>query len=303
MCSCRKEPIKIDNTIIIFSIDGTPTEEVLDFAKQYNIKLTWFISAPYFITENEINDYFVYGGVTNFTYLKWRPNTRMSTNTIIKRIKRVSRAINEGHEIGGHAVGHYYGDSWNKKKWDFELDYFDHIMNSRLSSYNLTKQNLKFHRKYIKGFRAPCLSINSNMYKSLKDHNYLYDSSQVRFLEYRKQQSGIDIFPISMVKNMITNYSKKIIAMDYNFYALQCNAKDTTNKQLQYRYRTEYYLSLLNGFYNHKIYIIANHGSQWNDGAYWKAMKEFLLYAKRQKAVFWTFNDLYNRYDSIVWRK
>ena len=38
----------------------------------------------------------------------------------------------------------------------------------------------------------------------------------------------------------------------------------------------------------------------WNGGAYWEALKRFILYAKKNDAEFLTFKELYNKMNKLM---
>lgn len=55
-----------------------------------------------------------------------------SQNEVIARFALTQQAINEGHEIGSHAVRHKDGGSWTEAQWRSELEEFDALAESNL---------------------------------------------------------------------------------------------------------------------------------------------------------------------------
>ncbi|MFO0613241.1 MAG: hypothetical protein U0414_11655 [Polyangiaceae bacterium] len=51
-----------------------------------------------------------------------------SDNEILVRRALTQQALNEGHEIGSHGVGHDDGRTWSKAQWNAEFQHFDDLM-------------------------------------------------------------------------------------------------------------------------------------------------------------------------------
>ena len=89
-----------------------------------------------------------------------------------------------------------------------------------------------------------------------------------------KNADGQWNFPLAEV--VIAGTGKRTLSMDYNFYYAQSNAKpnpaqaELFEKQMYDTYMN-YFLKNYNG--NRAPVSIGHHFSQWNGGAYWRAMK------------------------------
>ncbi|MDO8610152.1 MAG: hypothetical protein Q7R95_06370 [bacterium] len=136
----------------------------------------------------------------------------------------------------------------------------------------------------IKGFRAPLLAVNQAMYTALDDRGYTYDSSiamQSPTMPYETGE-GMWEFPLAHIAYN-GDASRKLIAMDYNFYVRQTNAqdiliKDTPQWNKNYEEVVQSYRDYFNEQYNGERIpiVIVNHFSLWNDGLYWDALKQFI---------------------------
>jgi peptidoglycan/xylan/chitin deacetylase (PgdA/CDA1 family) len=49
---------------------------------------------------------------------------------VLVRRALTQQAINEGHEIGDHGMGHHDGSRWSRAEWDAELDRFHEVMSA-----------------------------------------------------------------------------------------------------------------------------------------------------------------------------
>ncbi len=72
--------------------------------------------------------------------------------------------MDEKHEIGSHACGHYKGREWSKRSWVKEFDAFDRIMRDAYKNNGHADAKLEDRveriKSAVKGFRAPFLATN-----------------------------------------------------------------------------------------------------------------------------------------------
>jgi peptidoglycan/xylan/chitin deacetylase (PgdA/CDA1 family) len=204
--------------------------------------------------------------------------------SINERIKEINKALSQGHEIASHAVGHWSGGVWSTEEWRRELVSFSNLLLNfkENNPQKVFDESLDIGKLKIKGFRAPELSINDNMYKALALEGYSYDSSGVNIRDIwpYKDQNNIWRIPISTV--YFKELNKRIIAVDYSIWVHQ-----TANKNILLKGTDAWNNALKDivlGYMNHfnKDYagsrapmVIDNHFSLWNDGLYWEAMKKF----------------------------
>ncbi len=83
------------------------------------LHFTYFINTPYYLTDPPPNALGVGRGA-------------IPPEEALRRWAYTQMAINEGHEIGSHLVGHYNGSDWSASRWRQEFDMFDEHARDRL---------------------------------------------------------------------------------------------------------------------------------------------------------------------------
>jgi len=289
--------------VVVVSFDGSSSltmwEDTLQFGKKYDVRFTYFISAPYFITkeEAEAHQYKRPPRRADDYPIPWRDSS--DRPNIQARVSYVERAVDEGHEIGSHGVYHMKGENWTYEQWEYEMALFNKIADEVFS------EDVQFH-----GYRAPCFSHNDSMYLVLKKFGYEYDSS----------------FPSSrdwMVPNVVPVYplpklnfqGESITAMDYNFWVYHQGIKKNSELKPSYLheyknnkmtgaevirlFEESYYQALVDGYQAARKkgfpFYVGNHFELMHQGAYWRGLQRFIKYAKEEGAEFLTFIQLHRR--------
>jgi len=277
---------------VILAFDGSRSlkmwQNTLDFSAELKsqgkpVQFTYFLSGVYFLNYRKANKYLPPQKPAGTSLIGFA-----DSNTDIElRVAMVNRAIAEGHEIGSHANGHFSGANWGKKDWQQEFSQFNNLVfniptNNDVDAKDARRYTLNLDQSDVIGFRAPELARNTALYDTLKEENFLYDTSGVgKFSEWpKKLPNGIWEFPLSQIK--YANSTSKLLSMDYNFYFKQSKAKDVAKKgdaNWQDFYDKTYtsYLNYFNENYEttRAPVFIGSHFSEWNDGVYWEAMKTF----------------------------
>ncbi len=277
---------------VLMAFDGSKSihswESILNFANEMKdigspVHFTFFINAVYFLTNGTKDSYISPTGKVGDSAIGYSD----SDSEISDRIVEINRALREGHEIGSHSAGHNDGSKWTVAEWESEFQSFNEIMSNieKLNPALKLKENLQLNIGDFVGFRAPNLGVNDNLYIVLKDHHFLYDSSQIAkpFSFPFKDADGLWHIPLGVVK---TKQKTNILAMDYNWWFRQTGAKDLLKKgtkeweedkdEVVNAYK-DYFDSHYNG--NKSPLSIGHHFSLWNDGLYWEALKDFAKYA------------------------
>lgn len=213
---------------------------------------------------------------------------------IAERIDEVNAAYEEGHEIASHANGHYKGGksgsdsrNWNLRQWHSEFKQFLNLIfnafeNNGIQNRTKYASGYAFAPEEITGFRAPTLDTNPELFQTLADYRFKYDTSGARSgpedgtVWPKKNKLGTWMFPLGYINIVGTN--KKTASMDYNFYANQSRGiDDKANKEAYRDQMTKSYMKYFNqNYYGNRAPVhIGHHFSKWNGGAYWESMKEF----------------------------
>ena len=272
---------------VLFSFDGSKSVDMLNETLAFEQKMqsegkplhfTYFINAAYFLTKDNAALYQAPrqpAGVSNigFSY---------SSKDIPVRIKAFNTAFALGNEIGSHSAGHYDGATWSHDEWKQEFDSFNSLMFNVQKNNNAEQIDAPTFLGSIRGFRAPNLGVNENLYKVLNEFRFSYDGSGVGKIDSWPQKDGYGIWHIPLGIIFLGENKKPVVSMDYNLWARQSGDKemavkgtalwDTYYNEVESAYM-EYFNTNYNG--NRGPIVIANHFSKWNDGVYWEAMKTF----------------------------
>lgn len=270
---------------VIFSFDGGGYADrwrlFLDTAKASQATFTVFMTGTYFLPEASRTDYTAPGnepGVADVAFSK-------SDEQLATLLTNLNRAVNEGHELGSHAVGHLckgtsneVGATWTATQWGKELDQFtSFFQRAKDRAPELIGEPLLADPNTVEGFRAPCLEYNREaLMPALVDRGYRYDSSAIATgVEWPTHDDGLWEFPISTVYFN----GDRTLTLDYNLWLRFNGGKDRPEVAPAMRARTtEVYdtvlASVLAG--NRAPLVIANHFNNWSGNAFNPATADFM---------------------------
>lgn len=268
---------------VVFAFDGSRSlkkwQETLDFAKAMReagaaIHFTYFINAIYLVPEIHKNIYHPPNNPVGTSLVGYGLNPE----EIGERIGFINRAYHDGHEIGSHGVGHIPGNSWTKSDWLSEFTQFNAILERARQGIDTTTK-LEVPQSAIRGFRAPDLVVDSGLDQAIDEFGYSYDTSWTTSLGKWPIQRR-NHWEMSLASIPHKGWSD-ILAMDYNFYYSDSEAKDILKKNdpIWKQKHDEMLLAYINYFtinYNSSRapVFIGHHFSDWNDGLYWSVLQE-----------------------------
>lgn len=292
----KKDSPKIkDIQFIAMAFDGSYSHKMWDKTLNFTEELkkqnipayfTYFINASYFLEGTSTLSYTPPGGTPGTSAIGFGE----SKEDVHLRSQDIKRAVDKGHEIGSHSVGHFDGSNWSEDEWTYELVTFKKIMRDVLKrevgpafgdSFNTT------------GFRAPNLGVNKSLYEVLKKLNYSYDASGIESPSVwpYKDKNGLWRAPLPSIyldsdksEPPVNSWSgkKAVLAMDYSIYVVQTNSTNMLHKETEawkvaydslLRAYMEYFEHSYNG--SRAPVYVANHFSAWNDSLYWEVQKAF----------------------------
>jgi hypothetical protein len=276
---------------VLLAFDGSKDpkmwRDTMQFARDMQaanapVHFTYFASGVYFLPYDKRMAYVPPAHATGTSAIGFA----YSTKDVADRIGYVNQAINEGHEVGSHANGHYDGSKWTEAQWDSELQQFSAFtqhtdMFADYPNEPMARRQIAFPQEGKLGFRAPELGNDAAMFKSLAKEGYLYDTSKVGKPEaFPYKIEGL--WEVPLAKIWYGNTSSSILSMDYNFYFKQSGAKDTAKKgtpewqQMYDDMLTSYRRYFDLNYHGTRAPVqIGHHFSLWNDGVYWEVMKAF----------------------------
>lgn len=220
----RFQPGEQPPQFLVFSFDGGGFADrwklFLDTAQASNATFTVFMTGTYFVPESKRNDYSAPGnppGKADVAFSK-------SDQQLATLLTNLNRAVDEGHELGSHAVGHIcaggkatnVGATWTTAQWSGEFSQFTRFFNqARDRAPELIGEPLRFDPDDVEGFRAPCLEFKEEaLFPALRTHGYRYDSSGIATgVEWPTVDDGLWEFPIPTVHFDGTD---RTLALDYN---------------------------------------------------------------------------------------
>lgn len=245
-------------------------QETLDFAANHDVKFTFFIVGVHLL-KDELGT--LYDPPRR---RKGRSDVGFggTQDEVATRLSMLRRAYREGHEIGGHANGHWDGSEFTYDEWRSELEQFKHFVENAYELNGIENPDVDEWAalsKSIVSFRAPLLAYNAPMYQALADMGYKFDTSQVQSVTVDPNfaQYGVRIFPLSP----ITTTRGRTITMDYNFFVLNKGRSEGAGPHMLASYKQHFARAKELGVprvqYGH-------HFSRWHGGQYWWALKEFI---------------------------
>ncbi len=253
------------------------------------LKFTYFINPVYYLEAKNKDAYSTPGLDRPVSCIGWST----PANSFGLRIQATNKAFDSGHEIGSHANSHcdasgrdsnnpMYGHPWSEANWTSEFEQFNKLLFGAFQINGAPPQPISFTQENIKGFRAPLLAVTDGLWPTLKKFNFRYDTSKTSAPTYWPQRMswGGWNFPLAQIK--IAGTTKKTLSMDYNWLCAQtaCATKPNLSSAERERLKKQmldsykYYFKI-NYFGGRGPIHIGHHFSQWNQGIYWQAMKEF----------------------------
>ncbi len=245
-------------------------QDTLDFAAQHDVKFTFFIVGVHLLKDDLAPLY------DPPRRRKGRSDVGFggTQDDVATRLAMIRRAYQDGHEIGGHANGHWDGSEFTYEEWRSELEQFQHFVANAYELNGIQDPNpteWASVAQSVVSFRAPLLAYNAPMYRALADTGYRYDTSQVQSVTVDPNfaQFGVRIFPLSPIKTT----RGRTITMDYNFFVLNQGRPDGAGAHMLASYKKHFAHAKERGVTRVQY---GHHFSRWHGGQYWWALKEFI---------------------------
>ena len=264
----------LSGQIIHIAFDGSSSiqvwQDTLDFALAHDVDFTFFIVGTHLLNDE-------------LAALYDPPRRRPGRSDVgfggtkaevEERLKMIRRAYREGHEIAGHANGHWDGSNFTQAEWTSELTQFRTFLEQAYILNEIDNPNAAEWQRLVDdviGFRAPLLAHNAAMYAALSEAGYKYDTSQVLRLAPQPdyQENYVVIYPL----HSLSTSRGRTITMDYNFYVLDDGRVEGSGANMLAAYQN--HLKIARELGDAPIQI-GHHFSRWNRGQYWWALKEFI---------------------------
>ncbi len=286
----QKSIYKVSSTtpqFVLLSFDGSKDVSVLDetlnFEQQMQtadkpLHFTYFINAAYFLTKENSQLYKSPESASGTSMVGFS----LSLSDIALRVQEFNKAFAMGNDIGSHSAGHFNGAGWTHDQWKQEFKSFTDLLSNVQQNNPSVQINTPTFLSSIRGFRAPNLGVNDNLYKVLGESGFTYDGSNVNATDAWPIKDTYGVWHIPLGTIYLGKDKRPVVAMDYSIWTRQSNAKEQTVKgtplwNQYYKDVITAYMNYFNTNYNENRspVVIADHFSKWNDGVYWEAMKTF----------------------------
>jgi hypothetical protein len=250
-----------------------------EFATANNVHFTYFVSCVYYLADADKKTYIEPRNGPGKSTIGWGGKPA----DIAERLKQTAAAMDAHQEIASHGCGHFDGKQYSSQMWESEFSQFNSIMANAWKHYGDGAEPAGWSDYFSKpeygGFRAPFLSFNKDaLWTALSNMKFVYDTSAPsREGDWPVKDKGLWEFPL--VDLRIVGSNRTTLSMDYNFYMAQTGAHPGNPKNYQ-RYEDEVFNTYMayfkNSYFGNRAPLhIGHHFSQWNGGAYWKAMQRF----------------------------
>jgi len=218
-----------------------------------------------------------------------------SLNDLKERIRLINLAHQNGNEIASHAVGHFNAKKWTRDMWEHEFDEFNEILDNVGKLNGDRSIQLNFNSQDLMGFRAPYLSGNESLIRTLDKRKFRYDTSDTNIgweqdnwpQKYKITGTNIWNFGLAFIEVVGLKSSNgnpvRTMSMDYNFCFLQDKGcPELYPKSIEGADRDAYimllsYLKYFSDNYNSNRapVHIGHHFTKYRGGAYNKALYHF----------------------------
>ena len=204
------------------------------------------------------------------------------------RIRLMTTAFDEGHEIGTHFLGHFcdaHGvGTWTAADWTSELAQARYFLDSwkEVNGATVSALRLPFDSSDWRGERTPCLlGIHSQMYPVFAGAGFTYDASGAGTLVWPRRLKGYPMwgFPLQRIK--VVGYGKSNLSMDYNLLVVQNGGRITATPAQCARISESTYQSYTQALAavmrtNHAPLSVGNHFNDWACNSYTTALTRFV---------------------------
>ncbi|MFP1631808.1 polysaccharide deacetylase [Zhengella sp. ZM62] len=268
---------KLQEVLISFdgAHDNAQWDRALALGRQTGARFTFFLSCTFLLTPDTKAAY----SAPRRGHAASNVGFGQTAQEVHTRLTHILTAWREGHEIASHGCGHFDGKAWTQSDWEQEFDNFARILRDAwtINGFGPAPEGWSGMAAAVSGFRAPYLSTNAALFTALKARGFRYDASTVgRDPEPAVEKDGLWRLPLPMIPE--GPRARRIIAMDYNWFARHSGAKeDAANAQA---YEERAYRAMMGQFdrahgASRKPVQAGFHFTLMNDGAYWRALERF----------------------------
>lgn len=257
---------------VIFSLSGSRNvsfwRESRDFARVSGVKLTYFVNAADFVTDDAADRYVSPGGRGKSSI-----GFGGTAEQVTERFEELRLASSDGHEIASGGVAQLRGAAWSRAEWSRDLAQLGEIL---FRGYGVSPPALGFSE--LAGFRAPYLAGGTGLEPALARAGIAYDSSKREpRTNYWPEKKG-DVWSFALPAFPIEGSRGRAFAhQTFDLYLHDTDGREVVAKKAQFKERMlasyrAYFESSYRG--NRAPVHVSHHFAKWNGGAYWEATQE-----------------------------
>jgi hypothetical protein len=286
----KAEPLKKGQKppqFVVFSWDGALQGDdrlfshYRELAKKYDAHMTFFLTGIYLLPKAKKNLYDPPQHPEGAAAISYPTDAHIRTT-----LEQLTKAWQDGNEIGTHFNGHFCGKKggkdWSVKEWKSEIDqYYSFVRNWKTHTGYTDLSPLPFDvRRETIGGRAPCLEGQKNLLKAAKQYGWRYDASSAGdFQIWPTKKNGIWDFPLQMLPYEGGRYQG--LSMDFNFLYNQSDGETQGDPASYPQWEQQTVDAYMAGF--NRVYygsraplFIGNHFEDWNGGIYMRAVDRII---------------------------
>ncbi|MEU8758591.1 hypothetical protein [Streptomyces sp. NPDC048659] len=291
----RLKPGQEPPQFVVFSWDGAGEDSQKLFShfrkvgKQYNAKMTYFLSGVYLLPESKREMYDPPQHSAGRSDIGFN-----DVQGIRDTVRELRGAWEEGNEVGTHFNGHFCGaeggvGTWSVEEWKSEIKQAKSFVKNWKTNAGLKGEKpLPFdYDKELVGARTPCLEGRANFVQAAAQLGFRYDTSGVNDQIWPKKDLGL--WDLSMQLVPVPGRAFQTLSMDYNFLVNQSGTTQGDPSQHEY-WGNQMRDGLVQAFErsyrgNRAPLIIGNHFESWNGGTYMRAIEDTIATVCVQKDV------------------
>ena len=275
-----------DTLTVVISFDGSGDlqrwQEILDFARDEKVKMTFFVSGVYFLADTEKGRYSnpldpQQSGISAIGF-------GGDDATVARRKALALAAIAAGHDIESHLNGHFDASKWSGPVWEREFATFGTLTD--------------FLPAPARHVRFPLLAMNDQVYPTLAEFGVrtitsIADKDPTCFKRVTLAHNGEPYTFLEFPIPVATEGQNRFLLMDYNIYLNdKVHHRDSRAAEEQ---TIDLYLAEAERCQREaRPLFLSQHFIPWNDDAYWHAIRRSVQLLKARYPVrFVTIAELY----------
>ncbi len=280
-------PGDVPPQFVVVSFDGACRQSLfqhyLDLGAATGSRFTFFLSGLCLVPDVQRSLYHPPHrpvGTSNVGFAK--------ASLVPQRIRNMTKAFNDGYEIGTHWLGHFCNapsvGTWTSADWQSELDqarfFLDHW--AEINDNKDSSLTLPFSSASWKGDRTPCLlGIKSQMYPVFAKAGFTYDASGAGSLVWPRRTQGYPMWAFPLQRIKVVGYGRSNLSMDYNLLFVQNGGNPKAPPATCAKIEESTYQSFMQALqavetHNRAPFMVGNHFNDWACNSYTAALSRFV---------------------------